>query len=192
MTRTEIIQLLIDKYDLKLYLEIGVFDGANFNKIRCDLKHSVDPNYPATFEMASDEFFFDNPSVVLYDIIFIDGLHTAKQAYKDIKSSYSCMTLRGFIVVHDCNPATKWHTRPESEYNRGEEWNGTTYRGFIKFKEEHPELTCFTVNADYGCGIITDRPILKNAICDKYWDYFEQNRTELLQLIDVDVFKKLI
>lgn len=189
MTRTEIIQLLIDKYDLKLYLEIGVFDGANFNKIRCEKKESVDPNFPATYNVTSDRFFTDCWNE--YDIVFIDGLHTADQAYKDISNSIRYLR-PNFIVVHDCNPATKYHTRPESEYKRGEEWNGTTYQGFIKFKEEHPELTCFTIDADYGCGIITDRPILKNAICDKYWDYFEQNRTSLLQLIDVDMFKGLI
>jgi len=190
MTRTDIIQLLIDKYKLSTYLEIGVFNGENFNKIRCALKDSVDPNFEATYRTTSDKFFrYD--VVENYEIIFIDGLHTAEQAYKDIWNAWvTCNPM--FIVVHDCNPRTEWHTRPVEEYERGQEWNGTTYQGFIKFKEEHPELSCFTVDADYGCGIITEREMLQNVSCKKYYDYFDANRSALLQLIDVDSFRNLV
>lgn len=191
MTRTDIIQRLIDKYDLKSYLEIGVFQGENFNKIRCDLKHSIDPEFPATFQMTSDEFFSSYPSVTAhaYSMVFIDGMHTAEQTYKDIDNAFGWLCPQ-FIVVHDCNPITKWHTRPPEEYKRGEEWNGDTYKGFIDYKEEHPELTCFTIDADYGCGIITDQFQLDEPADD--WDYFDKHRKELLQLISVDEFNDLI
>jgi hypothetical protein len=193
MTRTDIIQVLIDRFELKSYLEIGVFKGENFDKIRCDLKHSVDPNHPATYEMTSDMYFFHFAiKLDWWDFIFVDGLHTEEQTYDDIRNAFHHLNNGGFIVVHDCNPSTKWHTRPESEYKTGEEWNGTTYRGFIRFKNEHPELTCFTVDADYGCGIITDRPLLKNEVFDNDWEYFDRNRVELLQLTSVERFEKLI
>jgi hypothetical protein len=190
MTRTDIIQALIDGFKLKQYLEVGVFNGENFDKIRCEVKHSVDPNFPATFKVTSDHFF--SGFLNAYDIIFIDGLHTAEQTYKDIVNAYDILLPGGFIVVHDCNPATEWHTRPAEEYTRGEEWNGTTYQGFIKFKEERTELSCFTVDADYGCGIITDRAMLHNVNCNKYYDYFEAHRGELLQLIDKEAFLLLL
>ena len=195
MTRTDIIQKLVDTYELTRYLEIGVFKGENFDKIHCDIKHSVDPNYPAVFKMTSDHFFEKNRTynpITQYDIIFIDGMHAAEQTYKDIVNAYDILLPGGFIVVHDCNPATEWHTRPVDEYNQGEEWNGTAYQGFIRFKEEFDYLTCFTVDADYGCSIITDREILQNVTCNKYYDYFDQHRGELLQLIDEDSFLELL
>lgn len=207
MTRTQIIQTLIDKFKLTRYLEIGVFNGENFNKINCEVKHSVDPNYPATFEMTSDEFFKDNQyhkkigdPELRYDIIFIDGLHTAEQTYKDIINSLQILNENGFIVVHDCSPETEWHTRPESEYKRGEEWNGKTYKGFIRYKEDS-KLSCFTIDADYGCGIITERDVLKNVTHKDYKDYsekegffnhFNRHRKSYLQLITSKAFLELI
>jgi len=92
-----------------------------------------------------------------------------------------------YIVVHDCNPSTEWHTRPVGEYKQGEEWNGTTYQGFVRVRKEHPELTCFTVDADYGCGVISGE-------VDGYvtWDKFDLMRRSLLDLVSVDEFKDII
>lgn len=188
MNRTELIQKLIDKYDLRSYLEIGVFQGANFDKIQCEAKESVDPKYPATHQMTSNEFFRDNP--YLFDIIFIDGLHTAEQTYIDIDNASRMLFHNGFIVVHDCNPATKWHTRPPEEYKQGQEWNGETYKGFIRYKQEHPELTCFTVDCDYGCGVITDR--FDTSVKDVTWEEFSANRKSLLNLVDVNELDNLL
>ena len=196
MTRTQIIQALIDRFDFKSYLEIGVHTGYNFHQIRCDAKQSVDPKYPATFQVTSDEYFTELPGYIFpYDLIFIDGLHTEQQVYKDLTNSLECVDENGFIIVHDCNPATEWATRPSEEYKQGEIWNGTTYKGFIRFKSEHPELTCFTVDTDFGCGVITDRSMLKNnapGIIGLTWDHFDKHRTELLQLISVDEFNQII
>jgi len=202
MKRWEIIQTLIDLYDLRTYLEIGVFKGECFDKIEAEVKHSVDPEFPAIFKMTSDEFFEDNryhkkidDPELTYDIIFIDGLHTAYQVYKDICNSLKILNPGGFIVVHDCNPATKWHARPPEEYKRGEEWNGTTYLGFIQFKEQNPDISCFTVDTDYGCGIITSLPLVKNTTWGAYmspsFEYFERNREQLLGLISVEQFRGL-
>lgn len=183
MKRYDIINSLINRNSLLSYLEIGVFNGDNFNRIKCDLKESVDPTYPATHQMESDLFFKLNKKK--YDLIFIDGLHTADQAYKDIMNSLRLKPK--FIVVHDCNPTTEWHTRSHGEYKQGEEWNGTTYQGFIRVKHEHPELICFTVDADYGCGIISGE--LLGYVT---WDKFDLMRISLLDLISVDEFKDMI
>jgi len=196
MRRWEIINLLIEKYDLKSYLEIGVFKGDNFNRIRCDLKHSVDPNFPATFEMTSDEFFMINcPQVEMmyYDLIFIDGLHTEEQTYKDLANALFLLAAGGIIVVHDCNPLTEWHTRPPEEYKRGEEWNGTTYKGFIRFVHDHCDgLHTLTIDSDYGVGIIFTQNLGTPKREPITWDYFDQHRTELLNLVSVDKFTHLL
>ena len=57
MTRTDIINTYIYKYNFKTYLEIGVRDGANFDKIKIKNKISVDPYWPATYKITSNNFF---------------------------------------------------------------------------------------------------------------------------------------
>lgn len=189
MTRTDLINLLIKKYKLSSYLEIGVRDSENFNKINCKLKRSVDPNWPADYSMTSDRFF-NSYRGFYYDIVFIDGLHTEEQVYKDVMNTLDMISPQ-FIIMHDCNPQTKWHTRPPEEYTDGE-WNGTVYRAFIRLKRELPSWSCFVVDTDYGCGVLTMHDILDNKVFNNDWEYFDTNRVELLQLISVDNYLKLI
>ena len=84
MTRTEIIQVLINKTNGKNYLEIGMGPGTNFSQIQCENKVCVDPTptVPVTFTLTSDEFFKQNKDK--FDVVFIDGLHWSEQVYKDI------------------------------------------------------------------------------------------------------------
>ncbi|MCK9442525.1 MAG: hypothetical protein M0Q13_14040, partial [Methanothrix sp.] len=87
--RTDIINSIIKRYAFKSYLEIGVRVPAdNFDKIVVRLKHSVDPNPNGnyTYKVNSDDFF--NKHIKRnYDIIFIDGMHTEEQSYKDVKNA---------------------------------------------------------------------------------------------------------
>ena len=193
MKRGNLINHLIKKYDFKSYLEIGVGNpNDNFNLIQVELKESVDPapKGECTYVMTSDEFFKNN--IKRYDIIFIDGLHDEKQVYKDIKNSISCLNNDGVIVVHDCNPVLEKHIKPYEEYlkTRGE-WYGTTFRGFIKAKKELKTWSCFVVDTDCGCGVITRRKLLKNIsseFTDLSWNEFDKNREKLLQLISTHEF----
>ena len=193
LKRYDIINLLIQKYNLSSYLEIGCFQKECFNKIECELKHCVDPNFEADYQMTSDKFFKNRRDTLTYhpyNVIFIDGMHTSSQVYSDIINSCKTLYNLGFIVVHDVNPATEWHTRPSTDYKRGEEWNGTTYQGFIRFKQENPHLNIFTIDCDYGVGIITER--FNTDVKDVTWEEFDANRAELLGLKSVEEFKKLV
>ena len=59
MTRTDVIQYLIYNKKASRYLEIGISNKENFDKIVCNLKVGVDPEplSKATFCLTSDEFF---------------------------------------------------------------------------------------------------------------------------------------
>src|SRR5690606_11871232 len=79
-TRTDLLNHLAEKYSLERYLEIGVqVPALNFDKINCPYKIGVDPdpNASALHCVTSDEFFSYNKDQ--FDLIFIDGLHTAEQ-----------------------------------------------------------------------------------------------------------------
>jgi hypothetical protein len=191
MKRWDIINALIKKYGLKSYLEIGVFQGECFDKIECDVKHSVDPEFEATFRMASDEFF-EHP-MRFYDLIFIDGLHTREQASRDIWNAWNVNAR--FIVVHDTNPKTEWHTRPVEQYKRGEEWNGTTYLGALDFLcLMQEDVGFFTIDTDHGVTVISDEidPIHHKIRMPETWEYFDKNRKELLNLQSEEYFTAFV
>jgi predicted O-methyltransferase YrrM len=114
--RFDIINHLIAKIGAKRYLEIGVEDGDSINAVQCEKKHGVDPaSRNATHRITSDEFFEMLAPHICYDVVFVDGLHVAAQAERDIVNSLQHLADGGYIVVHDCNPPTAWHQRSPSE-----------------------------------------------------------------------------
>jgi hypothetical protein len=193
--RYNIINYLIEKYKLVNYLEIGVFKGENIREIKAAHKDGVDPgvegytppevNYP----MTSDAFFelIKGHDEIKYDIIFIDGLHHADQVKKDIKNSLNHIVEGGFIVLHDCNPVSY-----EAQLIPRETiaWNGDVWKAFVDFKAHYPEMECCVIDTDFGVGVIK----VGEQICTLQaniweWDYFNQNRKQLLNLINWDEFK---
>jgi hypothetical protein len=108
--RANIINNIISKYNLinPEYLEIGVQHGVTFNQVNSINKDGVDPciygNYNfINYKIEADEFF-KNHINKKYDIIFIDGLHTAYQVSKDIYNSIKNLNNGGFIILDDVYP----------------------------------------------------------------------------------------
>lgn len=192
-TRSQIINDFIKQRNFLTYLEIGVHNKAdNFNKIVCKNKHCVDPDKAAEAEfiMTSDEFF--NKNTIMFDIIFIDGMHEAHQVYKDINNSLKFLNKNGVIVCHDCNPlslkaAGDWEEFSKCEYG-SYCWNGDSWKGFVKYRFES-EYKCYTLNTDCGCGII-DTSLKTNVAKHEYhigemvYSDLEKNRKTLLGLTD--------
>lgn len=200
-TRTEIINKLFEIYKFQTYLEIGVATPAeNFDLINATLKESVDPspNGKCTYFTTSDDFFLNYAENKTYDVIFVDGLHTTEQAYIDVMNAVKHLNNDGFIIMHDCNPPTEYHIRSYDEFLKTKgAWNGTVFKAFIKLKYELNDWCCFTIDEDWGCGIITKRKILENKqincnIHNLSWDEFDKNRKELLQLISFNEYSKII
>jgi len=192
MTRTELINGLIKKYNFKTYLEIGVNTqsqpGYNWVGVDIPVKHGVDPNVDTTYRMTSDEFF-DNYISQKYDIIFIDGLHLFEQVYRDITNSLNHLVDGGIIVVHDCNPITEITQRRE---RASDSWHGDVWKSIVKLRIEDPNIDICTVDTDEGCGIIKKgfQELLKISEGTNIDDYLflENNRKEALNLISVNEF----
>jgi hypothetical protein len=192
--RTLLLNHLAAKHNLKRYLEIGVQNPIqNFDKIICDYKVSIDPDpeAQATFCMTSDEFFKDaldlehNGMPPFYDLIFIDGLHTAEQVKKDFENAMHTLSPDGFIMIHDCNPLKEEHTIVPRPTKTGH-WNGDVYKFAVCF-EESPHV--FTVDVDNGCMVIQKKDGLRWSKVDFIlWDFFDEYRKRLLNLISWDEF----
>jgi hypothetical protein len=193
--RFDIINYLIEKYKLVNYLEIGVFQGENIRKVKAFHKDGVDPgaegyvvpevNYP----MTSDDFFnlLKGHEDIKYDIIFIDGLHHADQVKKDIRNSLNHIVDGGFIVLHDCNPVSyKAQLVPRQTIA----WNGDVWKAFVDFKAHYPKMECSVIDTDFGVGVIkVGERIVTFQDNIWTWDYFNNNRKTLLNLITWDEFK---
>lgn len=196
MTRTKLINFLIKRYKYKTYLEIGVNTpaqpGYNFESVKVDLRHGVDPNVDTTFKMTSDEFFNEKINMK-YDIIFIDGLHIFEQVYRDITNSLKWLNPNGTIVVHDCNPLTEITQRRERASNA---WHGDVWKSILKLRMENPDVSVYTVDTDEGCGIIRHgkQNLFKTNNNNENiysFDFLDKNRVAILNLISVKDFKKI-
>jgi hypothetical protein len=222
LMRYDIINYIITKEKYNTYLEVGTNDFTNYNKINIKKKECIDPqksqNY--TYNMTSDEAFKKiQEQNKKYDIIFIDGLHWSNQVTKDITNSLKVLNKDGTIVLHDCNPPTAYHARyPHEKFPQysNRPWNGDCYKSIVKFRLENPEIYCRVVDTDWGVGIIKPNEQETNyneikipnlipnnndnivggsiKINEKIliWDYFNENRRTLLNLISCEEFLKII
>jgi hypothetical protein len=110
MLREDLINKIINNYNLHnpAYLEIGVWEGSTFKHIRTSTKDGVDPgqycdSVYVNYKTTSDDFF-QNHIKRKYDIVFIDGLHTAYQVSKDIYNSINNLNNGGWIILDDVFP----------------------------------------------------------------------------------------
>lgn len=193
MTRTDIINALIDRYGYNSYLEIGTQNRKNnFDKINCTLKVCVDPdpNAKADFVCTSDEYFnFHHKTPAKFDIIFVDGLHHDDQCTRDIMNAFKAMSWHGSIVVHDTNPQSEEAQRVPREVKV---WNGNVWRSIVDLRK-HAMMTFYTVDTDHGCTVVQAG---FNDIRDKIeepitYENFDKNRSKWLNLITVDKFKEI-
>lgn len=192
-TRTDLLNHLAEKYNLQRYLEIGVQDPAqNFNKIICKEKWSVDPNpaAKATHCETSDDFFETTSIGPHYDLIFIDGLHTAEQVKKDFENALKILSPNGFIVLHDCNPEKEEHTIVPRPTERGH-WNGDVYKFASSVVAPIPgKKKKLTVDIDNGCMVVPNFGGYW-LIDAPSWEFFNSHRKDLLNLISWEEFIKL-
>jgi hypothetical protein len=196
-TRTDLLNHLAQKYNLQRYLEIGVqVPELNFDKIICPYKTGVDPDPAAraSLQMTSDEFFASklvekDGKRFLWDLVFIDGLHTAEQVKKDFENALKHLSPNGFIVLHDCNPEKEEHTIVPRPTKTGH-WNGDIYKFAAGF-EKH---CATTVDIDNGCLVYSNTKGIDSTIHKPFsylnWDFFNEYRKELLNLITWDELVK--
>jgi len=189
---TELLNYLISKHGLKSYLEIGVQNPANnLNKINCPSKVGVDPEVDAygrylcteVWKMTSDDYFKQSLNDK-FDLIFIDGLHTAEQVEKDFKNALHCLTDKGFIVIHDCLPVEEKTTCVP----RGEQkiWHGDVYK-FCMNIGIYKGIEYVTYNFDNGCMVVTknsNAPVKPFIKWGTSWDWYLAARNEAMNIKD--------
>lgn len=184
MKRTEIINYFIEKNNYQSYCEVGTFNkDHNFNKINCPNKVCVDPDPKAEADYigTSDEFFKQNDT--FFDVVFLDGLHTCIQLFKDINNSLGCLAEGGMILLHDMLPPSK---NAQIVPRIQGEWTGDCWMTFVWLRATRSDLTMFTIDSDYGVGVIQrGRQELITIDRNITYENFEKNKKEWLNIKQV-------
>ena len=86
-----------------------------------------------------------------FDIALVDSWHEYATSWRDLVEGFLLIREGGTLVVHDCLP-------PRSEiavanYIPGE-WCGVGYQAYVDFISQRRDLAVYTVDTDYGCGVI--------------------------------------
>jgi len=183
--RWELINHLTAKKKPCTYLEIGCRSDKCFNKINAKHKYGVDPQSGGTHRATSDEFFKDN--TMMFDVVFIDGLHLHEQVNKDIENSLQYLNDDGFIVLHDMLPINEQDQI--EEYDGKSKWNGTVWKSaFDLLRRDDVEL--MIGDFDEGCGVVQKRPNTNQIMLEGNldWDFYVKNK----KLLPVYTYDKLI
>ena len=181
MTRLDIIQFLLDGFEHRYYLEIGVSKGDNFVKVKADYKvgvHPIDPSEKILFAinenceyfpMTSDNYFehftgIKNREQNKFSLIFFDGLHEYEAAYRNICNALNCLSDEGIIVVRNCKPTNEVIGLPPDKYKSVSNeikaqnkrlWTGDVWKSIVRLRSSRDDLLIFTLDCDWGCAIIT-------------------------------------
>ena len=158
--------------DESRYLEIGVEYGGCFNNICCTKKTGVDPDPkfsdPRVVCKTSDGFFADLAPEVVYDIIFIDGMHQSEYLLRDLNNSLKHLSPGGAIFIDDILPANihEQYKFPSKHYYEngvlkyGEpEWTGdvwkVVYHLMKKYKDRVASFQLYNHGNYRGVGMFT-------------------------------------
>lgn len=209
MDRLSILKTLMKKKKLNNYLEIGVFNGHIFFRVKSDFKIAVDPEfrfdnarkigklfvnpyniYNKYYQKTSDEFFNEDAPDLLadknIDISLIDGMHEYHFALRDIKNTVKYLSDEGVIIVHDCNPLTEEANCSFADWKKRGftgTWNGDVWKAILHIRSLRKDLSAFVLDTDHGLGIITRRP-------DGNPINFTQQQIEGLSFSDLDKNRK--
>ncbi|MGI8973380.1 MAG: class I SAM-dependent methyltransferase [Gaiella sp.] len=179
LSRIAAVQATIDAVGGGRYLELGVKDGDCFHAVDVETRVAVDPRLAfrvpvrarlrralgATtgtlyYATTSDAFFRRfAPKLAPFSVVFVAGLHTYDQSYRDVEHALEVLEPGGVVVVHDCNPASTAAAAPtlrEAVATEGYagDWNGDVYKTIVRLRARD-DLRVAVLDCDQGLGLVS-------------------------------------
>ena len=194
------INSIIQKLDFKKYLEIGVWKGETFSNVNIETKVAVDPKFQFDFHKLENDstFFYEMPSnnyfdylkdnPIIFDIIYIDGLHTFEQSYKDFLNAINYIHEKSIIILDDTLPSDPWSALSDKSRSykyrelaniKGKSWHGDVYKTIFAIHDFHLNFNYVTLVAEGNPQTITWKsesrrsPIFNNIESIKNLTYFD-------------------
>ena len=192
LMRYDVVNRVLEKIGSQRYLEIGVYSSESLRRVKAEFRVGVDPapqpggDSAATefFKITSDEFFARGDAVGRFGVTFVDGLHHADQAYRDIVNACEVSDV---VVVHDANPSTE--EMQVVPYVRGD-WTGDVWKAVARVRVEGQHAVR-TIDADFGVAVVLpDRGEVVPELSRETWDDLVAHRTELLGLLRPEAWEE--
>lgn len=170
--RVSIIQSELDRFKHPRYLEIGIFDGLVFLRVKAKAKVAVDPEVRIPrlrglvaavdrrieiHEMPSDDYFSSIAPGVTFDVVFVDGLHLYEQALRDAENALRHLSDDGVVLMHDCNPTAEAvaSRNPEDALRSGHRaWCGDVWKAIVHLRATKADLEVSVLDTDFGIGVV--------------------------------------
>lgn len=168
---------LIKHLGLKRYLEIGLGNGGTFDAISASEKVGVDPHpwnpgvkdLPGVEIATSDDYFARHwDSGEKFDLILLDGLHTAEQTYRDFVNSLHYAHERTIWLIDDVLPNDRYSAIPDYDEainqrkaETGSEdraWHGDVYKIVWMIRAFHPNMRLRTFGPEQPQSIVYSAP----------------------------------
>jgi hypothetical protein len=148
---------VIERLQLDKYLEIGVWKGDTFFSVDSVYRTGVDPGF--LFDVAkhtdsktrliassSDDFFSKLELSEKFDVIFLDGLHTFEQTYRDFLNTLQHAHPSTVWIIDDTLPsdiysslrdqAVSLSARKEAGLS-GSAWHGDVFKTIVTIHDFH-------------------------------------------------------
>ena len=146
------------------YLEIGVETGRTFLEFDIEYKDGVDPNFlfdvklhqnekHRFFKVKSNDFWLSDKPLI-YDIFFIDGLHTFEQTLRDIICSLRYAHDKSIWLIDDTVPSDIFSAIRDQKQSYdvrsrhqmpGNPWHGDVFKIIPAMREYFPTLDFVTI-----------------------------------------------
>lgn len=149
------------------YLEIGVNRGATFRDIALPQRVGVDPRFlfdaaalaaPGTrfHEVTSDAYFEAAGRDTLFDICFLDGLHTFEQTLRDFCNTLPHSHRRTVWLIDDTWPSDVFSAMPDMQRayrfrhmtaDKSQSWHGDVFKLVFFLHDFFPTLNYRTIKS---------------------------------------------
>jgi len=164
------------------WLDDLCIDDETIIRILYDTKKVVDFNYhKSTIVIESDDLLkVINNIGKKFDIICLDPFHEYLESIRDISLLVPLLKEDGILLCHDCFSINNSFSQ-KFEYVA---WSGVTFKTFIRYAYNNPELYYGILNIDTGIGIISRKKydILKNSLnkemMEKFFLLYKNNINE--------------
>jgi hypothetical protein len=144
---SELINRMIQLRNFKgCYLEIGVENGLTLEAIKLKRRVGVDPHprfrvtyltpWVKFYKLTSDTFFDLNNQC--FDVVYLDGLHTAEQTLCDLHNALKKLNKGGVVVIDDTVPNDEYSALPDqnetyrlrklNSLSNDMSWHGDVYK----------------------------------------------------------------
>jgi hypothetical protein len=163
------------------YLEVGVSGGDTFLAVEVATRHAVDPRFRFDtaphaservrfFPITSDAYFTrEVPADLRFDIVFLDGLHTFEQTFRDFCASMAHAHRDTVWIIDDVFPSDVFSALPSQKDALGfrrqhglgsRVWHGDVYKTVFAIHDFFPTVSfrTFEPGPDNPQTVILNRP----------------------------------